>query len=144
MVWAWPAVAALVSGLKKAQRPVLGRALRQGDRYSRSGLVRLLPGDTGDVAAGNSNVGQLTVAQLGKFLHGEPISLPALEKANNRRQHGFRPFSGIWPESQEKYGVALLHRNKIGAVQLIQNRMAKDRYLLDFWCSSAQWSVTLH
>jgi hypothetical protein len=121
-------VAALVSGLKKAQRPVLGRALRQGDRYSRSGLVRLLPGDTGDVAAGNSNVGQFTVAQLGKFLHGEPISLPALEKANNRRQHGFRPFSGIWPESQQKYGVPLLQRNKIGAVQLIQNSMAKYRY----------------
>jgi hypothetical protein len=113
-------VAAHVSGLKKAQRPVLGRALPlRRSRYSRSGLVRLLPGDTGDVAAGNSNVGQFTVAQLGKFLHGEPISLPALEKANNRRQHGFRPFSGIWPESQEKYGVALLQRNKIGAVQLI-------------------------
>ena len=129
-------MAALVSGLKKAQRPVLGRALRQGDRYSRSGLVRLLPGDTGDVAAGNSNVGQFTVAQLGKFLHGEPISLPALEKANNRRQHGFRPFSGIWPESQEKCGVALLQRNKIGAVQLIQNSMAKDpifiRFLVQF------------
>ena len=44
----------------------------------------MLPGDTGDVAAGNSDVGQFTVAQLGKFLHGEPISLPALEKANNR------------------------------------------------------------
>jgi hypothetical protein len=111
---------------QKSAAPGFGPALRQGDRYSRSGLVRLLPGDTGDVAAGNSNVGQFTVAQLGKFLHGEPISLPALEKANNRRQHGFRPFSGIWPESQEKYGVALLQRNKIGAVQLIQNSMAKD------------------
>jgi hypothetical protein len=104
---------------QKAQRPALSRALRQGDRYSRLGLVRLLPGDTGDVAAGNSNVGQFTVAQLGKFLHGEPISLPASEKANNRRQHGFRPISGISPESQRKYGVILLHCNKIAAVQLI-------------------------
>src|SRR4029077_15188905 len=98
----------------------------------------------GNVAAGNSDVGQFTVAQLGKFLHGEPISLPALEKANNRRQHGFRPFSGIWPESQQKYGVPSLRRNKIGAVQLIQNGIAKDRYLLDFECSSVQLSVTLH
>src|SRR5215472_13524537 len=56
----------------------------KGDRDSRLGLVRLLRGDTGDVAAGNSNVGQFAVAQLGKFLHGEPISLPVLEKANNR------------------------------------------------------------
>src|SRR5271166_2429983 len=71
-------------GCKNAQRPGLNRALRQGDRYSRLGLVRLLRGDTGNVAAGNSNVGQFAVAQLGKFLHGEPISLPVLEKANNR------------------------------------------------------------
>jgi hypothetical protein len=38
----------------------------------------------GNVAAGNSDVGQFTVAQLGKFLHGKPISLPALKEADNR------------------------------------------------------------
>jgi hypothetical protein len=33
-------------------------------------LLRLFPSDTGNVAAGNSNVSQFTVAQLRKFLHG--------------------------------------------------------------------------
>jgi hypothetical protein len=32
---------------------------------------------------------------------------------------GFDLSPGIWPESQEKYGVILLHRNKNAAVQLI-------------------------
>jgi hypothetical protein len=36
------------------------------------------------------------------------------------------------PESQQKYGVALLQRNKIGAVQLIQNGMAKDPIFITF------------
>jgi hypothetical protein len=68
----------------KKAAPGFDRALRQNDRDNQLGLVRLLPSDTGDVAAGYSDVGQFTVAQLGKFLHCEPISLPVLEKAKNR------------------------------------------------------------
>jgi hypothetical protein len=36
----------------------------------------LFSSDTADVAAGNPNVGQFTVAQKGKLLHVAPISLP--------------------------------------------------------------------
>jgi hypothetical protein len=43
-----------------------------------------LPSDTVDVAAGNSNVGQFTVAQAGKLLDHALISLPMLNEAKDR------------------------------------------------------------
>ena len=39
---------------------------------------------TVDVAAVNSNVGQFTVAQPGKFLHDAPKSLPMLNEADSK------------------------------------------------------------
>jgi hypothetical protein len=68
----------------KSAAPGTGRALRVGKlNQSRRLVLRLFPSDTSNVAAGDSNVGQFTVAQLRKFLHGKPISLPRLEEANN-------------------------------------------------------------
>ena len=55
---------------KRSARTVPGAANNNNRTSQRASLLRLFPSNTGNVAAGNSNVGQFTVAQLRKFLHG--------------------------------------------------------------------------
>ena len=45
--------------------------------------ARLFPGDALDVAARNADIGQFAVAEVRKLVHGDPISLPCMEEADN-------------------------------------------------------------
>jgi hypothetical protein len=47
-------------------------------------VLRLLPGDTLNIATGNSDISQFPVAEVRKLVHGDPISLPGMQEAENR------------------------------------------------------------
>jgi hypothetical protein len=84
----------------------------------------MLPSNTGNIAPGNADIGQFTVAQMGKFLHRGTVSLPGLYEADDWQKHVFLILSpGYAPESRNKYRNFLSRCNKIGAAQLIQKCM---------------------
>src|SRR5581483_2736879 len=79
----------------------------------------LFPGDVRDVRARNADIGEFTVAQLGKFLHRDPIALPVLKAPDKGGEHGRFPFSGTKPpESLVEYKGLCCVAKYNGAAQL--------------------------
>ena len=134
-----------LSSKKRSARFWGGRCPSRRSRYSRSGLLRCSQTIRG------MSLRVIPMSANSRSLNWEssctasPYRFQLWKKRITGDNMGFVLFSGIWPESQKKnMGLLYCSAIKIGAVQLILNGMANDRYLLDLECSSAQWSVTLH
>ena len=84
---------------------------------------------TVDVAAVNSNVGQFTVAQPGKFLHDAPKSLPMLNEADSKN-FGLKGHSQTLPPPRS---VEERRWKRIGALSQKQraalSELTPSRYL---------------
>jgi hypothetical protein len=102
-------------------------------------VLRLFPSDPRDVAAGDADIGELTVAEMGQFVHGNAIALPGLEEADDGQQHVLvpsffpAPAQRLPPESELNIGIDGALQNKSAAVQLRGYRMQIAAIPKDLW-----------
>jgi hypothetical protein len=102
-------------------------------------VLRLFPSDPRNVATGNADIGKLTVAEMGQFVHGNAIALPGLEEADDGQQHVLVPSfferrpRGPAPESELNIGIDGALQNKPAAVQLRGYRMQTATISKDLW-----------